>query len=64
MRHSISTKVLLIFLVTVIAAFKFSVSSVFIQNAIERAELYTGVKLNLTPPETASMRPSVNTTGA
>ena len=52
MSHSISTKVLLIFLVMVIAAFKFSVSSVFIQNAIERAELYTGVKLNLTPPET------------
>jgi hypothetical protein len=52
MSHSISTKVLLIFLVMVIAAFKFSVSSVFIQNAIERAEFYTGFKLNLTPPET------------
>jgi hypothetical protein len=52
MRRSIPTKVLLIFLITVIAAFKFSVSSVFIQNAIERAEFYTGVKLNLTPPNT------------
>jgi hypothetical protein len=52
MRNSISTKLLLIFLVMVVVAFKFSVSSVFIQNAIERAELYTGVKLNLTPPET------------
>lgn len=48
MRQSLSAKVLLIFLISVIIAFKFSVSSVFIQNAIERTELYTGVKLNLT----------------
>lgn len=52
MRRSPSAKVLLIFLVMVIIAFKFSVSSVFIQNAIERTELYTGIKLNLTPLHT------------
>lgn len=50
---AVSAKTILILLCVFVAVFKFSASSVFIQNAIERAELYTGVSLNINLPDAA-----------